>query len=537
MFDEVVRLRHGFAGEGRLRQIVQAFETAALQQFRQAPFQRHLEARMRAERGEDAARARIHQGHAHDGIRTAQRRILDQHRKALRFQFLDAGHDARVFRQHVLRHIGQRDLAFEDLPFHGTLENLGQALHLRFGQRVTRAHAIAGVEVLDQVGREIDGLAVRLPHVRQRHDPARHIPRVGVDQVRAAQLAFRIVDGAAIRIEDLVRQCVIGTGLEPALVRIMDEVRVGDLLAPVAAGIEMVVADAFNIFAQRGRQRAFLGRAFPVGETHRRMRVADVQRPHVRHDVAPGRDFDLDAEVRQQPRHIGDGLFQRQVLARNIGGRVGGRLQRQQCLRIRIQVLDFLDHELGPRLHHLFYGTAVDRTQDPLAVLLRNVRRQLDLDLEDLLVTVLRVDDIILRQANIVGGDIAGIAVQLHEVRCAQGRRGQKIIERARRRAIALVTDRLIRDDREVIELGFQTQLVEKVDLDFHRGFLVFQNTKPREYRALQGKASILPDPLPAGECSVSECIDTRAEIVQTRQDVSAIGLMVRNVIDLHRRR
>jgi hypothetical protein len=68
------------------------------------------------------------------------------------------------------------------------------------------------------------------------------------------------------------------------------------------------------------------------------------------------------------------------------------------------------------------------------------------------------------------GGDIARIAVQLHEVRRTQCRRSQEVIERPRRRPVALVANRLIGDHREVIELGFKSKLVEKVDLDFHTG-------------------------------------------------------------------
>jgi hypothetical protein len=259
-----------------------------------------------------------------------------------------------------------------------------------------------------------------------------------------------------------------GTGLEPALVRVMHEGGVGDVLAPEHARVEVVVVQALDVFAQGRGQRAFLGGALAVGEAHRRMRVADVQRPHVGHEVAPGGDLDLDAQVRQDRRHVGDGLLQRQVLARDVGRRGRIRIQRQQGLRVGIEVLDLLDHELRPGLHHLLDRAAVDGAQDAQAVLLGDVRRQLDLDLEDLLVAVLRVDDVVLREADVLGRDVAGDAVQLDEVGRAQGRGGQEIVERTRRRAVALVADGLVGDDREIIELGFQAKLVEKVDLDFH---------------------------------------------------------------------
>jgi hypothetical protein len=162
--------------------------------------------------------------------------------------------------------------------------------------------------------------------------------------------------------------------------------------------------------------------------------------------------------------------FQRQILAGDVGLRAGIRVDGQQRLRVGIEVLDFLDDELGPGLHHLLDGAPVDRTQNAQPVLGRNVRRQLDLDLESLLVAVFRIDDVVLRQADVLGRDIARVAVELDEVGRAQGRRGQKVIERPRRRAVALVADRLIGDDREVVELGFLTKLVEKIDLDFHAG-------------------------------------------------------------------
>jgi hypothetical protein len=124
VFNEVVGLRHGIAGEGGARQVVQAFETAALQQLRQAALQCHFEAGVRAERSEHTAGLRVHQRHAHQGVLAAQRGIFHQNRKALRLQRLDAGQDARVLGQHVLRHIGQRDFPLQDLALDRTLEDL-----------------------------------------------------------------------------------------------------------------------------------------------------------------------------------------------------------------------------------------------------------------------------------------------------------------------------------------------------------------------------------------------------------------------------
>jgi hypothetical protein len=96
----------------------------------------------------------------------------------------------------------------------------------------------------------------------------------------------------------------------------MHERRIGDVFAPELVVVEMIAIEALDIFAQRRGQCAFLGRALAIGKAHRRMRIADMQRPHIGHQIAPRGDFDLDAQARQHPRHIGDGLLQRQILAR-----------------------------------------------------------------------------------------------------------------------------------------------------------------------------------------------------------------------------
>lgn len=196
-----------------------------------------------------------------------------------------------------------------------------------------------------------------------------------------------------------------------------------------------------------------------------------MQRPHIGNDVAPRSDFNLDTQARQNARHVGDGLLQWQILARDIGAGVGSRRQGQQGLRIGIEVCYLFNHELGSGLHHLFHGTTFDGTQDTPAVCLGDIRRQFDLDLENLLVAVFRIDNVVMRQTDIFSRNIAGVAVQLHEVSRAQGRRSQEVIEGAGCRAIALVADRLIGHHREIIKLRFKTKFVEKIDLDFHGRF------------------------------------------------------------------
>src|SRR5690554_3030101 len=135
-----------------------------------------------------------------------------------------------------------------------------------------------------------------------------------------------------------------------------------------------------------------------------------------------------------------------------------------------IQILYHLDDEFRPGLHHLLHCAAVDGAQYAQAVLLGDVLGQLDLDLEGLLVAVLRIDDVVLRQADVFRGNATGLAVELDEIGRTERRGGQEVIEGTGRRAIALVADRLIGDYREVVEFGLETKVVEEVDLDFHAG-------------------------------------------------------------------
>src|SRR5690606_37810737 len=94
-----------------------------------------------------------------------------------------------------------------------TLEYLRQTLHLRFGQGIARRHAIAEVEVFDQVGGEIDHLAVRLAYIGQRADAALDVAGVGVVQVRTSQLALRVVDRQAVVVENFSRQRILAPRL------------------------------------------------------------------------------------------------------------------------------------------------------------------------------------------------------------------------------------------------------------------------------------------------------------------------------------
>ena len=121
-----------------------------------------------------------------------------------------------------------------------------------------------------------------------------------------------------------------------------------------------------------------------------------MQRPYMRHNIAPGGDLDLHAQAGQGTAHIDDGLLQRQVLAFDPGAACACGITHQQRLGIFIDIVHGFDLKLGAGLHYLLYRATINCAQNALAVLVGDIVRQLDLDLEDLVVTVFRVDDVVL---------------------------------------------------------------------------------------------------------------------------------------------
>ncbi len=84
---------------------------------------------------------------------------------------------------------------FQNFTLYRSFENFGQTLHLRFDQRITRTHAIADEQVFDQVGRKIHHHSPSDCRTNGSEQiPALHIAGVGVDQMRATQLAIGIIN-------------------------------------------------------------------------------------------------------------------------------------------------------------------------------------------------------------------------------------------------------------------------------------------------------------------------------------------------------
>src|SRR5690606_29799791 len=366
VFHVVVGLGHRHGVKGGRRQVVQALKTAALQQLGQAAFQCHVEAWVSAEGGKHPAGFRVHQSHAHHRELAAQRGVFHQHRKALIFQGLDAFDDIRVLGQNLVRYIRQGDFVLDDFFFYRPLEDFRQALYLGFRQGVASTHSVAQVQVFNQVGGEVHGFAVGLAQVWDAADASLWCGGVGVEQVGAEQFTVRVVNLETVIVQYAVRQFAFGAGLEPLLSRIMHERAVGDVLTEVLVVVEEVAVQAFDELAQGGTQGGFLGRAFAIGETHGGGGIANAQRPDMGHNVAPGGDFDFHAQVRQYAAHVGNGGFQGQILAFDVGIGFAFRLDSEQCLGVFIQVFHHFNLEIRAGLHSFFDGAAVDRAQNAL---------------------------------------------------------------------------------------------------------------------------------------------------------------------------
>jgi hypothetical protein len=265
--------------EARLGEAFQRVERAALQQFRHGTFKRDFEARMRAVARKHALVFRVHQGHIDDGVTSAERRILDQNAEAGLAQSGDAGLDVREAGDNFVRHFRQTKSFADDAVLDVTLENLGKGLAACFPHRVAGCHAVADVEVADDIDRNIGLGAVTQTGVGQGADAARHIAGVQVDQHFAIDLAVRVVKSMQFRIEQFGRPPAVSRWREPALLRIVHERTVGARLAQVKVGPEIVGAEALEELAVGTGARSQFSCAFAVRKQHRAFIVFHVSRP------------------------------------------------------------------------------------------------------------------------------------------------------------------------------------------------------------------------------------------------------------------
>jgi hypothetical protein len=149
-----------------------------------------------AEAGEAALVAGVQQGDVHHRVFAAERGILDQDAEAGVAQAADAGGDARVAGDDMLRHVRQAESFADDAELDVALEDFRQGLGARLHLGVAGRHAVADVEVADDVDREPDRRAVAQALVGQGADAAFGVAGVEVDQRAGVDRAVRVVEGA-----------------------------------------------------------------------------------------------------------------------------------------------------------------------------------------------------------------------------------------------------------------------------------------------------------------------------------------------------
>lgn len=184
---------------------------------------------MRAEACVAALVARVEQGDVHHRVRAVERGVAHEDAEAGSAQ---TG-DARIAGDDGFRHFGQVQPLGDDAELDVALEDFRKRLRARFGGRVAGGHAVAHVQVADDVDREPDHRAVPLTRVGQGADAARGVARVEVDQRRGLDLALRIVEGAQFGRQQAIRPGAVRRYGKPALARIVHVVAGGDVGAEV----------------------------------------------------------------------------------------------------------------------------------------------------------------------------------------------------------------------------------------------------------------------------------------------------------------
>ena len=301
--------------ETGFRKAFQRFQRPPLQQFGQRPFQSDLEARMGTEAGEHTLVLRMDQGHVHDRIAAAERGVAHDDAEAFGAQSLDASGDAGIPRDHLVRHFWQAQAFGDDAVLDGALEDLRQRLAARFHHGVPGGHAVAHIEVADDVDRYPGLRAITQPRVRQSADAAFDIAGIEVDQHTAVDFTIRVIEGMQLGVEQFGRPCTIGRMGEPAFLRIMHERPVGAGLAEIEMGPEVMRAEPLEKFAQRTGARRQCGCTLAVCKQHRAVMVLHMTGPDRFDRIEPGGFVEMEAARRQLGLHGADGGFERGVLA------------------------------------------------------------------------------------------------------------------------------------------------------------------------------------------------------------------------------
>ena len=138
------------------------------------------------------------------------------------------------------------------------LDDFAKRLRPRFGHRVARRHAVADVEVADDIDRKPDFLAIVHADEGQGADTAFHIARIVLDQYLRANARIRVVENLQFRRQQFLRPIAIFIRLKPALLWVMRKVMRGKLFAQVIMCPEVITGKALKEFAKRAGQRSEL---------------------------------------------------------------------------------------------------------------------------------------------------------------------------------------------------------------------------------------------------------------------------------------
>ena len=225
-----------------------------------------------------------------------------------------------------MRHFRPADAFSDAIVLDVTLEDLGKALYARLVLRVTGRHAVAYIDVADDVDRKPDGLAVAQTMVRAGADTAFFqvfytAGRICIEYLRCGEFFVRVIIIPELFIEQALGPAVIITAsiVEPALIGVVNEISIGIVFTEEEVGKEIVAAKTFKILTECTGEAGFLRRAFAVGKHQAAVLIAYMYRINIGYRIEPGSFFDIDVQCFQFLEHRVDRFFQCGIFAFDVG--------------------------------------------------------------------------------------------------------------------------------------------------------------------------------------------------------------------------
>ncbi len=239
---------------------------------------------------------RMQKCHIHHRVLPPHGGILHQNAKAGSTQGVDTGGNARVTANHLLGHVGQAQALADDAKLDMPLENLRQGLGARFSLRVAGRHAVADVQVANDVHREPRRSPIALTHIGNGTNTALDVAGIEFHQTAGIDRAFGVVQTLQLRVKQSGRPGLTGFHRKPALLRVMHKGPIGDIGSQVVMRPEIVGRKALHEFAQRTGQTGQPRRTLAVGKEQRAIAVPDVHRPDTLHRIEPAALLDVESQ-------------------------------------------------------------------------------------------------------------------------------------------------------------------------------------------------------------------------------------------------